>query len=330
MVALTFGLVYGSENRLEEGIPIGLVVALLTELVGGLMVGLTQGRSSKRRSGQLQSLSGIIISTLKTGFPSGVSALIGRHSASPQPTHTRLQIRGQARAITEKFMGGLVAGILFGLLCAPMLGLPFGLLLGLGLLTMLVFGLEAPANTADVVSPAESLVRDRRNAFRKMLSVGLAVGLAYELAYGSGYGPRLELQPGPGLGLGLGYDNLAAMFAVAVVVGLLGVRATSAWIYWVVLARGWLPLTGRLPWRVQAFLTDAYHRGVLRQTGAVYRFRHFRLQHQLTADSATEAAANKQLNPGSVRSPQSPRYRSYGTTSPTSPLGGTAPKTETA
>ncbi|GGV95635.1 hypothetical protein GCM10015535_63320 [Streptomyces gelaticus] len=30
-----------------------------------------------------------------------------------------------------------------------------------------------------------------------------------------------------------------------------------------------------------AFLDDAYRRGVLRQTGAVYQFRHIRLQHHL-------------------------------------------------
>lgn len=48
-----------------------------------------------------------------------------------------------------------------------------------------------------------------------------------------------------------------------------------------VLSRAWLPLTGRLPWQPAAFLEDAYHRGVLRQTGAVYQFRHVRLQHHL-------------------------------------------------
>jgi hypothetical protein len=63
------------------------------------------------------------------------------------------------------------------------------------------------------------------------------------------------------------------------------VRASSAWTYWLILARVWLPLTGRLPWHVQAFLDDAYQRCVLRQTGAVYQFRHARLQDHLTADT---------------------------------------------
>lgn len=57
--------------------------------------------------------------------------------------------------------------------------------------------------------------------------------------------------------------------------------AFTAWGQWVILARVWLPLTGKLPWNTVAFLDDAYQRGVLRQTGAVYQFRHSRLQHHL-------------------------------------------------
>jgi NACHT domain len=48
-------------------------------------------------------------------------------------------------------------------------------------------------------------------------------------------------------------------------------------------ARLWLALRGRLPWRTMTFLADASRRGVLRQAGAIYQFRHARLQEQ--ADS---------------------------------------------
>src|SRR5262249_16984484 len=68
--------------------------------------------------------------------------------------------------------------------------------------------------------------------------------------------------------------------------GLIGalcyVLAFTAWGQWVVLSRVWLPLTGRLPWRIITFLDDAYHRDVLRQPGAVYQFRHARLQEHLS------------------------------------------------
>ncbi|MFD7897398.1 hypothetical protein [Streptomyces sp. NPDC059743] len=56
----------------------------------------------------------------------------------------------------------------------------------------------------------------------------------------------------------------------------------TPWGQWVTLSRIWLPLTGRLPWAVSAFLQDAHRRGVLRQVGAVYQFRHARLQDHLT------------------------------------------------
>jgi hypothetical protein len=60
---------------------------------------------------------------------------------------------------------------------------------------------------------------------------------------------------------------------------------TTAWGQWFALARIWLPLTGRLPWRLLAF-HDACQRGALRRTGAVYQFRHARLQDHLTGRPA--------------------------------------------
>jgi hypothetical protein len=48
-------------------------------------------------------------------------------------------------------------------------------------------------------------------------------------------------------------------------------------------ARIWLFARGRVPWRTLRFLSDAHRRGVLRQTGALYQFRHIRLQERLAA-----------------------------------------------
>jgi hypothetical protein len=59
------------------------------------------------------------------------------------------------------------------------------------------------------------------------------------------------------------------------------VLSVTAWGQWVILSRIWLPLTGRLPWALLTFLDDAHKRGVLRQAGAVYQFRHARLQDHL-------------------------------------------------
>lgn len=49
-------------------------------------------------------------------------------------------------------------------------------------------------------------------------------------------------------------------------------------------ARIWLAVTGRAPWRLMGFLDEAHRRGVLRQSGAHYEFRHLRLQQRLARD----------------------------------------------
>jgi hypothetical protein len=40
----------------------------------------------------------------------------------------------------------------------------------------------------------------------------------------------------------------------------------------------WLAITGKLPWRPMRFLTDAGRRGVFVEIGAVFMFRHIRVQ----------------------------------------------------
>jgi hypothetical protein len=67
---------------------------------------------------------------------------------------------------------------------------------------------------------------------------------------------------GFGLGTGLGcvVDNASVLYAASL---------------------AWWALRGRLPWRLIRFLDDAHRRGVLRQTGAVHRFRHADLQRHL-------------------------------------------------
>ncbi|KUN84227.1 hypothetical protein [Streptomyces griseoruber] len=44
-------------------------------------------------------------------------------------------------------------------------------------------------------------------------------------------------------------------------------------------------VTGRAPWRLMRFLDEAHRRGVLRQSGAHYEFRHLCLQQRLAAEN---------------------------------------------
>jgi hypothetical protein len=173
--------------------------------------------------------------------------------------------------------GGFVVGFVVGFVG----GLAFSLTLELivGLTTGLTFGLDAPINASDVVSASESLAADRRNTIRKTLTLWFAFWPTAGLVAG------LVLMGGPVV-------ESAGRYVVTLAAGcLVGLTfygpARTAWGQWLVLVRIWLPLTGRLPWPVHAFLTDAYHRGVLRQTGAVYQFRHARLQEHLTPDQPT-------------------------------------------
>lgn len=258
-------------------------LALGTALITGLTTGsLYDGLMGKHVDA--------IVYGVMYGTVGGVAAWVaGLRTGGPQPTRTRLQIRGRIQILTARFATGFVLGFMVGGTLGGTLGVSYGLATG-GLLLGLAFGLafalivglfaivgsafEVPLKADEVTSAAESLARDRGNSLRKMFATVLMVGGAYELT--------LELLKGVTGGLSSG---LADELGDGLLVGWLSVRVTSAWFFWLVLVRGWLPLTGRMPWRIQAFLTDAYERGVLRQAGPIYQFRHATLQDHLTTEA---------------------------------------------
>jgi hypothetical protein len=72
----------------------------------------------------------------------------------------------------------------------------------------------------------------------------------------------------------------------------LAVLVTRAWGNYFV-HHVWLAATGRLPWRLMHFLDDAHRRGVLRQAGGVYQFRHARVQERLAEGVAEPGPPNR-------------------------------------
>jgi hypothetical protein len=156
---------------------------------------------------------------------------------------------------------GMAAGIVFGYVG--------------GLVGGLRVGLEAkPSDLARVTSCQAVLARDRKVALLIWLvsavALGLAGGYLFALVSGLALGVVVGLVGGPVLGFGLSAVQMA-------------------WPSYV-LTKGWLALRHRLPWSLMAFLADAHRRGVLRQSGAVYQFRHIELQHRLaTRDPAARA-----------------------------------------
>ena len=154
--------------------------------------------------------------------------------------------------------GRVIAGLL---LIIAGWGLRFGLQVGNGF--GLLFGLLRPSEQPP--TPASSLGSNRLVSIITLLVVGLSFALLFA---------RFS---------GVDLSQILASTVLALVVGLpigLGLVAVLPW-GGHQLARLWLALRGRLPWRLFAFLEDAHQRGVLRQVGGVYQFRHARLQDRL-------------------------------------------------
>jgi NACHT domain len=125
--------------------------------------------------------------------------------------------------------------------------------------------LAQPLDVSRSASPANALRLDRQASWsvwaqRKVLGAATA-----------------WLWAGPEIASAYGFLAIIAMLARVVFGGT--DWASDSYIE----ARMWLFMRGQMPWRTLRFLADAHRRGVLRQTGAVYQFRHARLQERLAA-----------------------------------------------
>ncbi|MFC9534334.1 NACHT domain-containing protein [Streptomyces sp. NPDC056975] len=262
LAALAFGVTTGIEvlvatsNGLGFTIVRALMVGLLPGLVAGIIFGLGYGFVSRR--GPVEpSIVHIRIfdrhAEKWTKFARGFMLGIGLGV----PIALLLQLVGKF-SINEgiRLGDGRVSEIVF----VPETGLGAGLVLGI------MAWLKPPIDIRSAVSPSRLLNVNRRNSFFQMLVWLLTLGLLSGLGKGFIAGPLSGLLTGIEFGIGGAFG-----------VGL----SLTAWGQWVALARTWLPLTGRLPWALPAFLDDACQRGVLRQAGAHYQFRCARLQDVL-------------------------------------------------
>lgn len=108
------------------------------------------------------------------------------------------------------------------------------------------------------------------------LSYGWVGGCAYSATGAAVSGIVFPPADDPVFGFGMGIVFGIACGSV-VVIG----RPWGTFVF----ARTLLALAGCVPWRLMGFLQDAHRRGVLRQSGAVFQFRHARLRDELTADA---------------------------------------------
>ncbi|MFD7663783.1 NACHT domain-containing protein [Streptomyces sp. NPDC059788] len=276
--------------HLHHGLPQGghKAVGVVLEVATGCVAGLGVAAGAGWDVGMTAGLAG--------GFGAGLMAAPPAH-----PGCVNLEIRGRLRPIVRKFAVGQALGLVtgFGALIAAALAasLGFGLVGGVagmakvsfavGLGAGLAFGAMMCLNTpADAIrSPTPwSVMRDDRtvSAIRAVVET-LGSGVLAGVLLGRGeFGLTVGIEAAALFGLGSGLAvGLAGRFTSRFQTGL----AASAWA-WYAASRCWLALRGRIPWRLTRFLADAHRRGVLRQTGAVYQFRHARLQDRLAEPAA--------------------------------------------
>ncbi|GGK04566.1 hypothetical protein GCM10011583_40430 [Streptomyces camponoticapitis] len=282
---------------------------LVTALMTGLAIGLVDGVVAAAFIGSLAgpALDAVIVGLL-AGFMFGLvhwlTYTVTRKEVAPSAV--RLQIRGRPESTTWTAGPRLVIGVLGGGLFGSAYGFAVGLvhasgwnagtsaMLRNGLVEAIVFGLvfsagtgftfcligllETPLDIDSAVSPRSVLNTNRRTVATQLLVWAPTFGLVV----GFGIGVAVDLLQGHLGRLAWAAEERGMLGTISGLGGALGYTLTlTAWGQWFLLSRVWLPLTGRLPWAVVAFLDDAYRRGVLRRAGAVYQFRHARLQRHL-------------------------------------------------
>ncbi len=252
----------------------------------------------------------------------GAAALTHRFGRSPEPLRTELRFAGAARKFAGRFAIGAAVGVLLGLGWSLATGLVVFLALVFGLVFAVHVWLAKPVDASRVSSPRTILRNERTGAIALsvsfLVSLGLFDGMAFAFTAQTRFlpvlGGRYDLAlavaagvAGASFGFFMGRGVAAACYGVAgalaggqvfpaatnavtpIVAGVcfgvgigLTVLVTRAWGNYFV-NHLWLAATGRLPWRLMHFLDDAHRRGVLRQAGGVYQFRHARVQERLAA-----------------------------------------------
>jgi DNA-binding SARP family transcriptional activator len=257
----------------------------------------------------------------------GAGYLTHRFGRAPEPLRTELRFAGAARKFAGRFAAGAVVGVLLGLGWSLATGLVVFLALVFGLVFAVHVWLAKPVDASRVSSPRTILRNERTGAIALagsfLVSLGLFDGMAFAFTAQTRFLPVLGGRYDVALAIAGGlagalFGFFMARGVAAVCYGLAGaiaggqvfppatnpvlpfvvgvcfgggiglaVLVTRAWGNYFV-HHAWLAATGRLPWRLMHFLDDAHRRGVLRQAGGVYQFRHARVQERLAATSQDE------------------------------------------
>jgi NACHT domain len=247
LVGLGVGLTTGIAVGLRVAFTPGVVVGPIVALVAGAVLGLVLGYLGSTTIWLLP----VEPASPRAPRPARIDWRV-RHSLGPG--------LGVGLGAVLTLMGGLVSGPLGVLAAGVGVALAFGLAGALG--NGFISERDRPP------APAASVRADRIAVLAALVTVGLGAGAAGWIVVGG----RLGAGPEVGVGVGLA----AALVAAA--------HRPWAW-YQLWRARG--ALSGQIPWRFMTFLEECHRLGVLRQVGAVYQFRHARLQDRLAGADQT-------------------------------------------
>lgn len=238
--------------RLRTGIPrfalgfaIGLVIGIIVEFSLGL------------------SATTALVAGIPVGFFGGLAAglvfLLEQPVDVTQATNPRSLLVSDRTALLLRAFG-----------VAPLAGIAIALAIGL----RSELGLTGGERVAVVVGLGVCLGAAVVVGLRTRILIGIVAGIALGLlsttvvwvALSHGHTSAITLSVTSGIWVWL---EIA-----------LTLSFTSAWGSYM-LGRTWCAIRGHLPWSLMSFLDDAHKRGVLRQIGAAYQFRHAALQDQL-------------------------------------------------
>lgn len=278
------------------GVPVGIIAGIVASLLVG--VASTRGQEFPRAvdlrfQWDYWQFTGCLTLGVVAGLASGYAD--ARHGGPAAGLITAAAAGPVCGALVNRAFGRAI-GVSSGISAAVALGLPSGLSTGNGqpVLSGLLVGLVCavagwilitllqPAQGRFAVTPRSLLDRDRVAT----LTVAGTSGIAYGIIYGIALGPLF------------GAVALAA-------ITLAQAASASVWGRFSV-SRVWLALAGLAPLAVMDFLAEAHARGVLRQVGGSYQFRHTGLKEALLTARETGQAAPVDQPDAMAKAPTGP------------------------
>ena len=250
---LAFGLLYGATIGLAVGFLFGLYYGIAAGTLYGCIIGFVYGSDD-------------------SATPQRVSFNMTAIVAHFRDNWTGCVMVGVAVGLATGLVDGLFAPVRSATTAALAFGGVTVLLYGL------LSGLRAPLDVVHAIAPRSVLQSDRAAVFL----CRLVPGAAYASLGAALISPSVGMRDGIvfGLAVALLQGFVARLAFKRIGRETAGSMSGGAWFRFSV-ARCWLAVRGDLPWRLMGFLSDARARGLLRQSGASYQFRHPRLRERV-------------------------------------------------